>query len=131
MTIFQSTYLIIRYEASQNAIIEEWQLDFATITRGEILQQPLLKLLDAITETKASKWICDTTEQKNVITSDQLWLEKTFYPEIFKRGIKKIAFVNEKNILLTNNAKNILNSLSNKEIEVEVFNRNQKAKDWL
>jgi len=130
MTIFESSYLKIQYNEATQAIWEEWQLDFTQMVVGDNFRQPLEKLIAEIEPNKASKWLCDNTEQKTIDSKDQRWLEKTFYPELLKKGIKKVALVNAKSILGTGYAKNCLRNLDN-TLNVEVFNRNDEAKAWL
>jgi hypothetical protein len=131
MVIFDSPFLQLRYEADIQTIIEEWKLDFTTIVEGDTFRQPLEKALQAISEHKATKWLCDNTERKVVKSSDQLWLEKTYYTELYKRGIKKVALVNGKDVLQTYTAKNHLQSVSDRYISIEIFNKRRPAMEWL
>ncbi len=131
MLIFDSPYLQIRYDADITAIVEDWKLDFTTQVAGDSLRQPLEKALESISEIKATKWLCDNTERKVLSSPDQLWLEKTYYNELYKRGIKTVALVNGKDVLQTYTAKNHLQSVSDRNIDIEIFNKRTPAKEWL
>ena len=131
MTIFDSPYLHIRYDADTQAIIEDWKLDFTTQVAGDSLRQPLEKALEAIQTHQATKWLCDNTERKVLSSPDQLWLEKTYYTELHKRGIKRAALVNGKDVLQTYTAKNQLQSVSDRSLYVEIFNKRTPALEWL
>ncbi len=131
MIIFDSPYLQIRYEADIQAIVEDWKLDFTVQVSGDSFRQPLEKALAHISEVKATKWLCDNTERKSVNSPDQLWLEKTYYDELYKRGIKTVALVNGKDILQTYTAKNQLQSVSEHNIHIEIFNKRKPATEWL
>jgi hypothetical protein len=131
MIIFDSPYLLIQHDTTLQAITEEWKLDFTTTVRGDVFREPLLKLLQSFSDLQVSRWLCDNTEQKKLVSADQIWLETYFYPEIHKRGLRSAALVNTKNILLTGDAKNCLQNLSERALEIEVFNKNIPAREWL
>jgi inner membrane protein involved in colicin E2 resistance len=131
MIVFDSPYLQIRFDAEMQAIVEDWKLDFTVQVEGDTFRQPLEKALQAITEHKATKWLCDNTERKAVKSPDQLWLEKTYYTELHKRGIKTVALVNGKDVLQTYTAKNHLQSVSDRNITIEIFNKRRPAMEWL
>jgi hypothetical protein len=131
MIIFESSFLQIRYEADSQTLIEDWKLDFTTQVEGDTFRQPLQKALQAVIDTKATKWLCDNSERRIVKSPDQLWLEKTYYPELYKHGIKTVALVNSKDVLQTYTAKNHLQSVSERHINIEIFNKRLPALMWL
>jgi len=131
MLIFDSPYLQIRYDATIQAFVEEWKLDFTTQVVGDSLRQPLEKALASIREMKATKWLCDNTERKVLSSPDQLWLEKIYYNELYKCGINTVALVNGKDVLQTYIAKNHLQSVSERNIHIEIFNKHVPAMEWL
>ena len=131
MVVFDSSYLIIRYDESLEAITEEWKLDFTQTVQEDKFRQPLEKLLEEFSNKKAKKWLCDNTEQKTLLAKDQLWLENYFYPQLFKRGLKAAALVNAKHILGTGYAKNCLQNVDDEILQIEVFNKNKEAREWL
>ncbi len=131
MIIFEGTFLQIRYDADTQSLTEEWKLDFTQQVEGDIFRQPLEKALQAVKETQATKWLCDNSERRIVKSPDQLWLEKTYYPELYKNGIRTVALVNTKDVLQTYTAKNHLQSVSDHKINIEIFNKRLPALEWL
>lgn len=131
MIIFDSPYLKIQYDEQLQAILEEWKLDFTVIVAGDNFRKPLTTLIQEFKNRKLSKWLCDITEQKTLLSEDQLWLESYYYSELLKNGLHTAALVNAKNILGTVNAKNCLENLHGDKIQIEVFNKNHLAKSWL
>lgn len=131
MIIFDSSYLSIQYNEELNAMAEEWKLDFTTLTQGDVFRKPLEQLLEEFKNRKITKWLSDNTEQQTLLSKDQLWLEKYFYPTLIQSGLTHAALVNAKNILGTGYAKNHLQNLKTEGLEVEVFNKNNIAQEWL
>ncbi len=131
MAVYESPYLIINYDEEIGAITEEWQLDFTTQVAGDNFREPLKKLLQEFEARKATKWLCDNTEQKTIDSKDQLWLEEHYYPKLIDLGLQTIALVNAKDIMETDYAKNSLQNLREAVITIEVFNKNQSAREWL
>ena len=131
MTIFDSPYLSIQYDENLQAMLEEWKLDFTKIVAGDNFREPLMSLLKEFKNYKVSKWLCDNTEQKTLLSEDQFWLEEYYYPELLNQGLKVAVLVNNKNILGTVNAKNCLQNLHEENLKIEVFNKNNLAKKWI
>ncbi|MCU0446080.1 MAG: hypothetical protein MUE85_14315 [Microscillaceae bacterium] len=131
MIIFESPFLRVEYNEELQTILEEWKLDFTTKVEGEVFRQPLEVLLQEFKNRQISKWLCDNTEQKPIASTDQLWLEEYYYPNLIKAGLQKVALVNAKNILGTSSAKNLLQGLVGHQLTIEVFNKNKEAKNWL
>ncbi|NJO02563.1 MAG: hypothetical protein HC880_13535 [Bacteroidia bacterium] len=131
MVFFDSPYLIIQYNEELKALTEEWKLDFTTRVEADTFRQPLESLIWAFRERKATKWLCDNTEQKILNSKDQLWLETYYYPQLVQNGLRTVALINAKNILGTDYAKNCLQSLNDQTIKIEVFNKNKDGRSWL
>lgn len=130
MKLYDSPYLQTVYDENLKAVLEEWKLDFTTQVDGVNFRKPLEQLIATFKEKKAYKWLCDNTEQKNLVFADQYWLETFYYPELIKNGLKKVALVNAKNILGTGYAKNCLKNI-NEAVEIEIFNKRKDAIEWL
>ena len=130
MTIFESDYLLIRYDQENQIILEEWQNCYRTIPQSETFREPLEKLLETVKGNTITKWLIDNTEQNTVFDNDQIWFEDYYLSKLVEAGIQTVALVNAKKILRNNGAKNILETL-NKKIRIGIFNKNIEAKQWL
>lgn len=131
MLLFDSPFLKIEIDEKLQAVIEEWKLDFTTPVENAVFREPLEALLREFKDRKLTKWFCDNTEQKALNSPDQFWLEDYFYAQLAQNGLKTAALVNAKNILNTSIAKNRLQDLVGRSLNIEIFNKNAHAKTWL
>ncbi|GAB4397189.1 MAG: hypothetical protein OHK0053_13130 [Microscillaceae bacterium] len=131
MRIYESPYLLIDYNEGLQALTETWLLDFTTPVEGDNFRQPLQLLLDAFSKYGVKKWLNDASEQKTLASSDQIWLEQVFYPQLLAQGMKAACLVNTKNILGTVHAKNWLQNQQDADLLIEVFNHRELALAWI
>lgn len=130
MVAFDSEFLKITFDEKNQTILEEWKLYYGPRIELDSFRQPMLELVKAFKENKATKWLADNTEQTRLHEKDQWWLEDYLYPQLVEAGLEHVALVNTKNILGTATAKNSIRNLS-RSVEIEIFNKNQDAKTWL
>ncbi|OJJ23352.1 hypothetical protein BKI52_03045 [marine bacterium AO1-C] len=130
MVVFDSEFLKITYDEANQAVLEEWKLYYGPKIELDSFRQPMLELVKAFKGNKATKWLADNTEQTRLNEKDQWWLEDHLYPQLVEAGLQHVALVNTKNILGTAIAKNSIRNLS-RSVEIEIFNKNQDAKNWL
>lgn len=130
MKIFESEYLLIDWDENQQIITEEWQLYFGETIQEAIFRQPMELILKTVKEKKISKLLINSTERKPLRSADLRWMEEYFYPELANSGIKALALLNQKNLLSTTSAKNMMRQI-NEKVEVKVFNEMVAAKTWL
>jgi hypothetical protein len=131
MTIFEHPALHVKYDEKMNTIFEEWQLDFTTPLTSKELRDVCNKILDTLKNYQVKKWYCDLSEQKTIDVEDQFWQEEFFYPEMIRHGLKVACLVDTKNILGTVYTKNCLQNIEEQKVQIEVFNHQKEAKQWL
>jgi hypothetical protein len=131
MTILDNSYLTIEYNEELNAILELWKLDFTVEVQGDLFRQPLLQLADELKKRNVSKWLVDTTNQQELTSQDQNWLEAVYYPALYQNGLKIAALVNAKKVMGNIVVKNCLENLGLGISAIDTFNRFQIAKEWL
>jgi hypothetical protein len=131
MLLFESPFLKIEIDEKMQAVVEEWKLDFTTTVENATFREPLEALINEFKNRKLTKWLCDNTEQKALNSPDQFWLEDYFYAQLAQSGLKTVALVNAKNVLHTSTAKNRLQNLVGRNLNIEIFNKNAHAKEWL
>lgn len=94
--IYQDRFLTIKYEALKNVIIFHWSSFFIPL---EKLQEAHILALNFAKTNEVSTYIADTAKTEGVLYDSCIQWWGDFFPNLTKKGIKKIITIVPTNAL--------------------------------
>lgn len=92
----------------------------------------LFKIRDFIEEYGSPTMIIDERKFNFPITPNlQLWLAKEIFPSVIAFGLKKIAFIESKDIFVTVSIDQTINEADTNGLEIKHFDNKDAALNWV
>lgn len=127
MITFNKPYATISYDAILQSIKIEWK-DYVNFEQYKEVLEEAFKTVEG---RKCMRWISDMRKGQAVPKEAREWLQKEFIPRAAKTGVKKVAFLLEKNIFRKMYAESITTSIEFQGLIVQTFDNENLMNQWL
>lgn len=125
-----SSYAAKLYLYEKSKIIEiKWNPQ--NILNIDLYKEPFNKIIELAKENKITYILSDTRKQGIVSHSAKQWFKREFLKNVKAYNVKKIAIVNNTNLIKNYYTNAISKILNQKKINTKVFNDYKNALKWL
>jgi hypothetical protein len=117
----------VRWEDENQYVHTEWKA-FANSVE---FRAGLMKVLDAVRENHAIRYLSDTRKVKVVVREDQKWADETWFPLVAAAGLKRFAAVTAEAGLGKLTVEEVFDHVHVKGLDVRKFSSVAAAREWL
>ncbi len=126
MTGSAETYDIY-YDDNDAYVVMEWN-DYST---SEQFRQGTEKMLQLLSEKKASKVLADIRNMLLIGQADQRWLETDFLPRAIREGFKKFAVISPRSYFNKVAIETISEKVDPEVLQIRILDSKEEAVEWL
>jgi hypothetical protein len=120
-------WVSVRWEEEHQSVHTEWK----AFANSQEFRSALMKVLEAIRENHAVRYVSDTRKVKVIVREDQQWADETWFPLVAAAGLKRFAGVTAEAGLGKLTVEEIFDSVHLKGLEVRKFSSVAPARKWL
>jgi hypothetical protein len=120
-------WISVRWEDENQYVHTEWK----AFANSEEFRAGLMKVLDAIRENHAIRYLSDTRKIKVIVREDQKWADETWFPLVAAAGLKRFAAVTAEAGLGKLTVEEVFDHVHLKGLEVSKFSSVAAARTWL
>jgi len=127
MIYFEGEHAKILYHEDQRLVEVTWKDAYSNEADYRLI---LTKALVAIKQYDAENWLSDVRQKKVFLDEERKWLENFIIPNACTNGIKKVAFVLNKNIFQQYKNDEKKRTFDHKEVALRIFDETSNAITW-
>jgi hypothetical protein len=120
-------WISVRWEDSGQYLHTEWK----AFANSQEFRSALMKVLEAVRETHAVRYLSDTRKIKVIVREDQMWSDETWFPLVAAAGLKRFAAVTTEAGLGKVTVEEVFDAVHLKGLEVRKFSTVAAARKWL
>ena len=119
-------WLSIEWDRGRNCVYAEWK-GFANSAE---FRASLIRIVDAIRDSKAPSLVSDNRRLEGVTSADQLWIRDSWVPLAVAAGLKRIAVVLAHHGLGKIASEEILSQIGTSAFATRTFTTVSEATEW-
>jgi hypothetical protein len=120
-------WVSVRWEDANQCLHTEWK----AFANSQEFRSALMKVVEAIRENHAVRYLSDTRKIKVVVREDQDWADETWFPLVVAAGLKRFAAVTAEAGLGKLTVEEVFDAVHIKGFEVRKFDSVAGARKWL
>jgi hypothetical protein len=120
-------WVSVRWEDAEQYLHTEWK----AFANSQEFRSALMKVLEAIRETHAVRYLSDTRKVKVIVREDQVWADETWFPLVVAAGLKRFAAVTAEAGLGKVTVEEVFDAVHLKGLELRKFSTVPAARKWL
>ncbi len=124
--LYQQDHVLVEYDEVNEWIMADW-LGYQS---EETLKDGFTIISDAVKRFGTSKILNDNSHVLGIWTPAVQWLAGTYFPGLYKEGIKKFAWVNSPSALSRFSTEETLKEVNHMKM-IKTFDSIEEAKTWL
>ena len=118
---------VVTWDRTLRAVHVEWKSG----TNPDYFTECLETGLRVLTEHRGSRWLADCRNLRPIQPSEQIWLDRSWFPRMLSAGLTRMAVVVAKSTIAKRNVEDILGRVSNTSLDVAYFATIDEAARWL
>ncbi len=128
MIYFEGKHAIINYHENKKLVEVAWKDAYSNEEEYHVI---LTKALVAVKQYDVKYWLSDVTQKKVFLDDERKWLETFIIPNACKNGVKKVAFILNKNVynMYTHSEKQ--RDYEANTVKIQIFENRENAITWL
>ncbi len=127
MIHFDEPFLTIFWEEEDRIVRAQWKSE----VRGEPMRRGLEVGLALLIEKRAQKWLVDSRFIEFIDPTDVKWVNDHWMPRGAAAGLRFMAFVMAKKVVMQMSMKSFIARINEREISSAYFDDLEPARDWL
>jgi len=120
-------WVSVRWEDEYQSVHTEWK----AFANSQEFRSALMKVLDAVRENHAVRYLSDTRKVKVIVHEDQRWADETWFPLVAAAGLKRFAAVTARAGLGKLTVEEVFDAIHLKGFELCKFRTVAEARRWL
>jgi hypothetical protein len=125
--LFDSSFLALHWDEADRSIWAEWK----GTPSGDPMKQAFEVALKLITEKGVHKWLADTGNIGTMDPADVKWVNDDWVPRAAAAGIRWMAFVAPKKIVMQLAVRSFISRIDDRELANGYFDSLEAAREWL
>lgn len=127
MICFDSSFLTIHWEEDSKIVRAEWK----DAAGGEPMKRGMWTGLEAVKQLRANRWLADTRNLGTMTPEDVKWVNDVWIPQVVAAGIRHMAFVMPKKVVVQLSVKSFMSRIDDHELANAYFENLDEARAWL
>jgi len=127
MIHYENPFLTLSWLAEENIVCAQWKDD----VDSEPMREGLEAGLELVREKHAKKWLVDSRRLGAIDPQDVKWVNETWMPQAVDAGLRWMAFVMAKKIVMKLTMKSFIARINDREISNAYFEELDEARKWL
>ncbi|MEZ4453248.1 MAG: STAS/SEC14 domain-containing protein [Nannocystaceae bacterium] len=127
MIYYDKPFLTLSWDPDGNIVCARWKDEVS----GEPMREGLETGLKLVTEKKAQRWLVDSTMLGSIDPVDVKWVNDIWMPRGVAAGLRWMAFVMAKKIVMQITMKSFIARINDRELANAYFDDVEAARAWL
>jgi len=127
MIYYDRPYLTLTWLADENVGWGQWKGE----VDGESLREGLNVALQLVAEKGVQKWLVDSSDIGSINPQDVKWINETWTPQAVDAGLRWMAMVMAKRVVMQVMMKSYVARINDREISHAYFSDVDEALEWL
>ncbi|MCA9688594.1 MAG: STAS/SEC14 domain-containing protein [Myxococcales bacterium] len=127
MIYYDKPFLTLSWEADGNVVCAEW--------KDKVSSEPMREGLDVglklVTEKQSQRWLVDSRRLETIDPADVKWVNDNWMPRAVAAGLRSMAFVMAKKIVMQITMKSFIARINDRELRNAYFDNIEEARAWL